>query len=138
MKTETNQAVDTTATVVAPVELSKSAKSDVIYAEEVLKGEEGLRARCMARFESELGLGKAGGSTYFQNCKTRAKGEKVNNYYKPSSKKADDKKANETVDDSNEDAALFNVAMKDGTEQAFMSQEKADEFKAANPDLIAA
>jgi len=140
MNTST-QAVDTTvqaADVVVPTpELSKSAKSDAIYAEELLKGEEGLRARCLTRFETELGLKKAGGgSTYFQNCKTRAKGEKVKHHYTPVSKKTE-QKANDAVDDSKEDADLFDVALKDGTSQSFLSQEKADEFKAANADLIA-
>lgn len=134
MNTTTTPVADTTP--VAVVELSKSAKSDAIYAEELLKGEEGLRARCLARFETELGLKKTGGgSTYFQNCKTRAKGEKVKHSYTPKSK---DPKSVDTVDDSKEDADLFPVAMADGTEQHFTSQEKADEFKAANAGKIAA
>lgn len=137
MKTETTQTVDTTVPT-AVVELSKSAKSDVIYAEELVKGAEGLRARCLDRFEKELGLKKAGGgSTYFQNCKTRAAGEKVKHHYKPVSKKADEKAA-DTVDDSKEDADLFDVAMADGTTQSFLSQQEADDFKAANADKLAA
>lgn len=124
-----------TDTVVEVVELSKSAKSDVIYAEEAAKGVDGLRARVLTRFETELGLKKqGGGSTYFQNAKKRASGEKVKNYYSPKSKAP---KADETVDDSKEDADLFEVALKDGTTQAFLSQQAADDFKTINADLIA-
>lgn len=125
MTTPTTQAVDTTV-----VELSKSAKSDVIYAEELAKGEEGLRARCLTRFESELGLKKAGGgSTYFQNCKTRAKGEKVKHHYKPVSERKDNKEE--------EDKETFGLALKDGSLKIFASQQEQDEFAEANPDLIA-
>lgn len=124
-----------TDTVVEVVELSKSAKSDVIYAEEAAKGVDGLRARVLTRFETELGLKKqGGGSTYFQNCKKRASGEKVKNYYSPKSKET---KLNDTPDDSKEDADLFEVALKDGTTQAFLSQQAADDFKTINADLIA-
>lgn len=133
MTTTQAQAVDTStqaADVVAPtVELSKSAKSDVIYAEELLKGEEGLRARCLTRFETELGLKKAGGgSTYFQNCKTRAKGEKVKHHYTPVSKKADKKEE--------DDKETFGLALKDGSLKIFASQEEQDKFAAENADLI--
>lgn len=126
--TQATPAVDTKeeATV---VELSKSAKSDAIYAEELAKGEEGLRARCLTRFETELGLKKAGGgSTYFQNCKTRAKGEKVKHHYTPKSKapKAED-----------DDKETFGVALKDGSLKIFASQQEQDEFAEANPELIA-
>lgn len=134
----TNQAqVVDSAEVVEVVELSKSAKSDLIYAEELLKGEEGLRARCLDRFEKELGLKKAGGgSTYFQNCKTRAKGEKVKHHYTPVSKKTEAANVDKT-DDSKEEADLFSVNLKDGTEQSFLSQAALDEFVAANADKIA-
>lgn len=126
--TTTQAAVDTSEVV--EVVLSKSAKSDAIYAEELVKGEEGLRARCLDRFEKELGLKKAGGgSTYFQNCKTRAKGEKVKHHYTPVSKKAE-QKAGDAVDDSKEDAPLFDVELKDGTIKSFLSQQEADDFKA--------
>lgn len=126
--TTTQAAVDTSEVV--EVVLSKSAKSDAIYAEELVKGEEGLRARCLDRFEKELGLKKAGGgSTYFQNCKTRAKGEKVKHHYTPVSKKAE-QKAGDAVDDSKEDAVLFDVELKDGTIKSFLSQQEADDFKA--------
>ena len=125
----------TTQTTQAVVELSKAAKSDAIYTEELAKGVEGLRARCLTRFEAELGLKKAGGgSTYFQNCKKRAGGEKVKHYYIPKSVKP----TVDIPDDSKEDAALIDVELADGTVQSFLSQQAADEFKAANPDKIAA
>lgn len=138
MTTTTTQAVDTSATdAVEVVELSKSAKSDIIYAEELAKGTDGLRARCLTRFETELGLKKAGGgSTYFQNCKTRAAGLKVNHHYKPVSKRTEQAK-NDEVNDSKEEADLFSVNLKDGTEQSFLSQQALDEFVAANADKIA-
>ena len=138
MTTTTTQAVDTSATdAVEVVELSKSAKSDIIYSEELVKGLEGLRARCLDRFEKELGLKKAGGgSTYFQNCKTRAAGEKVKHHYKPVSKKAE-QALNDEVNDSKEEAEIFSVVLKDGTEPSFMSQQALDEFVAANGDKIA-
>lgn len=119
--------------VEAVVELSKSAKSDVIYKEELAKGEEGLRARVLTRFETELGLKKqGGGSTYFQNCKTRAAGKKVKHSYTPKSKAPQEEK----VDDSKEDAPLFDVELKDGTTRSFLSQQDADDFKTINADLI--
>lgn len=122
--------VDTTPVV----ELTKSAKSDVIYAEEFAKGEDGLRARVLDRFEKELGLKKqGGGSTYFQNAKKRASGDKVKNYYTPKSKAP---KADDNVDDSKEDAPLFDVELKDGTTKSFLSQQDADDFKTINADLI--
>lgn len=120
--------------VEAVVELSKSAKSDLIYKEELTKGEDGLRARVLTRFETELGLKKqGGGSTYFQNCKTRAAGKKVKHSYTPKSKEP---KLNETVDDTKEDAALFDVVLKDGTTKSFLSQQAADDFKTINAELI--
>lgn len=63
----------------------KADTAQVIYAEEAVIGDEKLRARVIARFKSELSMSDAGASTYFQNCKKRANGEKVKHYYKPAS-----------------------------------------------------
>lgn len=123
MTTKTTEVVET-------VVLSKSAQSDKIYAEELLKGEDNLRARCLTRFEAELGLKKAGGgSTYFQNCKTRAKGEKVKHHYKPVSERKDNKEEDEKE--------TFGLALKDGSLKIFASQEEQDKFAEENAELIA-
>lgn len=128
MTTSQTQAVDTT--VPETVELSKSAKSDLIYAEELAKGTDGLRARCLTRFEAELGLKKnGGGSTYFQNCKTRASGAKVKHHYKPASKK--------TEQQADDDKETFGLALKDGSLKIFASQEEQDKFAEEHADQVA-
>lgn len=116
------------------VELNKTQKSDLIFAEEAAKGDEKLRARVIKRFKEELGMGEAGASTFYQNAKKRAAGEKVKHYR---AKKAVDK-VDEQVDDSKEDADLIDVELKDGTTKSFLSQQAADEWKAENADQIAA
>lgn len=62
--------------------INKAAVAQAIYVEEAAKGEDKLRARVIARFKTELSMGPQGASTYFQNCKTKAAGQKVKHYYK--------------------------------------------------------
>lgn len=116
------------------VELNKTQKSDVIFVEEAAKGDEKLRARVIKRYKEELGMGEAGASTFYQNAKKRAAGEKVKHYR---SKKAVDK-VEEQVDDSKEDAALIDIELADGTIKSFLSQQAADEWKAENAAQLAA
>lgn len=70
---------------VIDIKVNKADTAQAIYAEEAAIGDEKLRARVIARFKSELTMSDAGASTYFQNCKKRANGEKVKHYYKPAS-----------------------------------------------------
>lgn len=112
------------------VELSKAQKSQLIFEEESAKGDDKLRARCIARFVNELDMKNAGASTYFQNCKTRAKGEKVKHYRQ----KKDDV---QTVDSSDDDVPeSFEVKMLDGTIKCFMSELEADLFIESNPSIV--
>lgn len=112
------------------VELSKAQKSQLIFEEESAKGDDKLRARCIARFVNELDMKNAGASTYFQNCKTRAKGEKVKHYRQ----KKDDA---QTVDNSNDDVPeSFEVKLLDGNIKCFMSQQEADLFIESNPSIV--
>lgn len=53
-----------------------------IFKTESAAGDDKLRARCIKRFKAELNMGDAGASTYFQNCKKKAAGQKVPHYYK--------------------------------------------------------
>lgn len=62
--------------------INKAAVAQTIFVEESAVGEEKLRARCIARFKSELSMSAPGASTYFQNCKKKAAGLKVPHYYK--------------------------------------------------------
>jgi len=74
--------------------MSKAQLAVQIYNEELAKNDEStLRKRTIARFKSELSMGDAGASTYYQNTKKKANGEKVVNY-RP--------KAKETVDSTPE------------------------------------
>lgn len=57
---------------------------------------EGVRAEFIKRCIEELGMSKAGASTYHQNCKIKAGGGKVKSYYK--SKKARDEHPEEGQD----------------------------------------
>lgn len=100
----------------------------------IYKEVNGVRADFIKRVVEELGMGKAGASTYFQNEKKRSNGEKVVNY-RP---KGEKKTTVDTVDDSMEDAPLFDVEMADGTIKSFLSQQEAEDFKAANVTLLAA
>lgn len=74
--------------------MSKAQLAVEIYNEELAKNDEStLRKRTIARFKAELSMGDAGASTYYQNTKKKASGEKVVNY-RP--------KAKETVDSTPE------------------------------------
>lgn len=115
--------------------MTEQVKSKAEIAQEIFAQVNGVRADFMKRVMEELGMSKPGASTYFQNCKTRAAGGKVKHYYKPKSQQPDTK-VDETVDDSKEDAQLFEVELKDGNIKSFLSQEALDEFKANNADLI--
>lgn len=123
--TTTTEDATVTTEIKAP---SKADQAQVIFTEEAAKGEEKLRARTMARFSAELQMSTACGSTYFQNAKKKAAGEKVKHYYKPKSEKP----ANEPTDDVNEDAVLFNVKKEDGTVESFMKLEDANQSIEAN------
>lgn len=112
------------------VELSKAQKSQLIFEEEAAKGDDKLRARCIARFVNELSMQKAGASTYFQNCKTRAKGEKVKHYRQK-------KEVEQTVDNSSDiEPEMFEVKLLDGNIKCFMSQLEADLFIESNPSIV--
>lgn len=62
--------------------INKAVVAQSIFVEEAAKGDDKLRARVIARFKAELNMGPQGASTYFQNCKTKAAGQKVKHYYK--------------------------------------------------------
>lgn len=119
--------MNTATTEVVVKEQSKAEKAQVIYQEV-----NGVRADFMKRVMSELNMSKSGGSTYFQNAKTKSKGEKVKHYYK--STKAE--KVVDSTDDSMENTDVFEVELKDGQIKCFLTQESLDEFKTTNPDLI--
>lgn len=128
--TTTTEDATVTTEIKAP---SKADQAQVIFTEEAAKGEEKLRARTMARFSAELQMSTACGSTYFQNCKKKAAGEKVKHYYKPASER---KTTTETVDDSQEEADVFESELADGTIKCFLSQADKEEFDAANAELL--
>lgn len=109
--------------------MNKSELAQAIFTEV-----NGVRAEFIKRAVEELGMGKAGASTYFQNAKTKAAGGKVVHYRS----KADRKTTVDVVDDSMEDAAVFELELLDGTIKCFLSQQEADDFKAANATLLAA
>lgn len=118
--------------------LNKAQQAQAIFEEELKR--EGVetthRSRVLDRFEKELGLKKTGGgSTYYQNCKKRAAGEKVKNYYTPASERKA-KQESQQEDDSKEDAQLFEVELLNGTIKSFMSQQALDEFVKDNADII--
>lgn len=116
-------------------EIKMETKSKAQLAQQIFAEVNGVRADFMKRVMEELGMSKAGGSTYFQNCKTRANGQKVKHYYKPKSK-VNEQQVDEKVNDEMVDAEVFEVELVDGTIKCFMSQQAVDEFKEANPTLI--
>ena len=107
---------------------TKAEQAQAIFVEEAAAGDDKLRARVIKRFKDELGMGDAGASTYFQNAKKKAAGEKVKHYYKPKSAKP----GNEPTNDVNEDAQLFNVKKANGAVESFMKMEDAQECIDAN------
>lgn len=104
--------------------VSKAEQAQVIFAEV-----NGVRADFIKRVMEELGMGKPGASTYFQNCKTKANGGKVK-HYRP-------KKAEGQQQHADDDKETFGVALKDGQLKIFGSQQERDDFIEANADLIA-
>ncbi len=102
--------------------ISKATRAQAIYGEEAAKGEDKLRARVIARFKSELEMSANGSSTYFQNCKKRAAGEKVKHYYKP---KGEAKSVVKT--DEVEVEPVF-VILQNGERQLMKSQQEAELF----------
>lgn len=129
MKTESNVAVEVTEEVV----VTKAEKALIIYNEELAIGVDKLRARVIKRFIEELGMGKPGSSTYFQNCKKKAVGEKVKHYYK----RVGEKNSSSTVDDSSDIVPeSFEVKLLDGTVKVFMNQLECDLFIESNPSIV--
>ncbi|MNB96745.1 hypothetical protein D3C75_439550 [compost metagenome] len=122
-------------TVVENVEVvvTKAELALKIYQEEFAKGVDKLRARVIARFIAELNMGKPGSSTYFQNCKKKAVGEKVKHYYK----RVGEKNSSKDVDNSSDDVPeMFEVKLLDGTIKCFMSQRECDLFIESNPSIV--
>lgn len=129
MKTESNVAV----VEVVEVVVTKAERALEIYKEELEKGVDKLRARVIERFVKELDMGKPGSSTYFQNCKKKAVGEKVKHYYK----RVGEKNSSSTVDDSSDIIPeSFEVKLLDGTVKVFMSQQECDLFIESNPSIV--
>lgn len=112
--------------------LNKAQQAQAIFAEEVAKGDDKLRARVIKRFKEELGMKDAGSSTYFQNCKTRAAGNKVKNYYKPASERKGQQDPS-----TDKEPESFEVNLKDGTIKCFLNQTEHDDWVKDNSDLIA-
>ena len=115
--------------------MTEQVKSKAELAQQIFVEVNGVRADFMKRVTEELNMSKAGGSTYFQNCKTRASGQKVKHYYKSKSK-ANEQQEAEKVNDEMADAELFEVELADGSIKCFMSQQAKEEFVTANPTLI--
>ncbi len=123
--------VEVTAMTDAPI--SKAQQALAIFTTEAAAGDDKLRARVIARFKAELGMGPAGASTYFQNVKKIAAGGKVKHYYKPASER---KTTTDPVDDSQEEADVFESELADGSIKCFLSQAEKEEFDAANAELL--
>lgn len=131
MKTESNVAV--VEVVEVEVVLTKADKALIIYNEEFAKGVDKLRARVIDRFVKELDMGKPGSSTYFQNCKKKASGEKVKHYYKAKG----DKTSSKTVDDSSDVVPdSFELKLLDGTIKVFLNQQEMDKFIEENASIV--
>lgn len=131
MKTESNVAV--VEVVEVEVVLTKADKALIIYNEEFAKGVDKLRARVIDRFVKELDMGKPGSSTYFQNCKKKASGEKVKHYYKAKG----DKSSSKTVDDSSDVVPdSFELKLLDGTIKVFLNQQEMDKFIEENASIV--
>lgn len=113
--------------------MSKAEQAQKIFAEV-----NGVRADFIKRVTDELSLSKAGASTYFQNCKTKASGGKVKHYYKPKTEKSSEQQTVDSVDDSLEDAEIFEYELEDGTIKCFLSQQELDAFKADLEQQVAA
>lgn len=105
-----------------------------IYKEELAKGDEKLRARCIKRFKAELSMGDAGASTYFQNMKKKAAGLKVPHYYKRKTpvKAAEVAVMNEQLLALTHQAADRWIAVQNGVEIGFRTRGEAQNFAKVN------
>lgn len=128
----TNQ-VEVTVEVTEEVVVTKAERALQIYQEEFAKGVDKLRARVIERFIKELDMGKPGSSTYFQNCKKKAVGEKVKHYYK----RVGEKNSTQTVDNSTDvEPESFEVKLLDGTIKVFLNQQEMDKFIEENASIV--
>ncbi len=64
--------------------MTKVEQAVTIYKEEVAntKDAKAVRAACIERFKSELGMTQSGATTYYHNSKKKAEGGIVKSYYK--------------------------------------------------------
>lgn len=132
-KIEVAEVVEVVVAKTEEVVVTKAERALEIYKEELAKGVDKLRARVIKRFIDELNMGKPGSSTYFQNCKKKADGQKVKHYYK----RVGDKKSNDTVDNSSDDVPeSFEVKLLDGTVKVFLNQQECDLFIESNPSIV--
>lgn len=114
--------------------INKAEIALVIYKEELANGgEDKLRARCMKRFMSELDMGTAGASTYYQNMKKKAAGKKVPHYYKRKTPlKAEVAQAVESLLLLTHQASERWVAVQNGVEVSFRTRGEAQAFAKEN------
>ncbi|MNB75760.1 hypothetical protein D3C75_224160 [compost metagenome] len=105
-----------------------------IFKAEAEQGEDKLRARCIKRFKAELGMGDAGASTYFQNCKKKAAGLKVPHYYKRKTpvKAAEVAVMTEQLLQLTHQAADRWIAVQNGVEIGFRTRGEAQAFAKVN------
>lgn len=106
-----------------------------IYKEEAAKGDDKLRARCIARFKAEpLNMGPQGASTYFQNCKKKAAGLKVPHYYKRKTpvKTAEVVEMTEALLMLTHQAEERWIAVQNGVEIGFRTRGEAQKFAKEN------
>lgn len=114
--------------------INKAAIALEIYKEEAAKGDDKLRARCIARFKAEpLNMGPQGASTYFQNCKKKAAGLKVPHYYKRKTPvKAEVAAAVESLLLLTHQASERWIAVQNGVEISFRTRGEAQAFAKVN------
>lgn len=105
-----------------------------IFKTEAAAGDDKLRARCIKRFKAELSMGDAGASTYFQNCKKKAAGQKVPHYYKRKTavKVADVAVMTEALLALTHQAADRWIAVQNGVEIGFKTRGEAQAFAKVN------
>lgn len=114
--------------------INKAAVALTIYKEELGAGEEKLRSRCIARFKAELDMSAAGASTYFQNMKKKAAGQKIKHYYTPKAAA----KASVVAAQAEQLLALTHqaasrwIAVQDGVEIGFKTRSEAQAFVKVN------
>lgn len=105
-----------------------------IFKAEAEKGDDKLRARCIKRFKEELSMGDAGASTYFQNCKKKAAGQKVPHYYKRKTpvKTAEVVEMTEALLMLTHQAEERWIAVQNGVEIGFRTRGEAQKFAKEN------